>query len=550
MTEATTAETIVEEYLKIVEANKELPVYGDFAQVGISRDTIKHHYSGIERLHDYMAENHKEHISKHFFHVKDIFSPERSAATSSKNTYVVTTAVAGARPHIGFLDAIDNFCNAMNAQAVIMPCESITNSFENKSATFDPLFNDKKYKFVIEDTALNTKIHLCSIQVSAKQIKPITGLSRLGNREGSYVFASPKQFLEYVPSGHEKNSNYSIMTTGACTEPRYYSEAFVSKRLSYIAERDHTMGAIIIEIQDDKIFHFRQIQCAEDGSFIDLGIQYNPDGTKENVTVNVIFGDIHGINRDEEALSAFVELVAPMEVDNVFLHDIFDGYSISHHVTTISERTMRTGEGRSSLVSELLETYAVMEEIDNKIGPNAIRVVKSNHDEFLSRYLENGRYVDDPENHYSSLKIATALFESEDCLARGFDVAAQIKEPELFDLFDTIVPPHWHFHTRNDSLKIAGVECLAHGDLGLNGARPSLNSLEVAYGDCVVGHNHSAAIQRGVFRVGTLSKLDMKYNKGPSSWTHTSCLLYPNGQRQLINYIGGNCKLPRGMQTE
>jgi len=105
------------------------------------------------------------------------------------------------------------------------------------------------------------------------------------------------------------------------------------------------------------------------------------------------------------------------------------------------------------------------------------------------------------------------------------------------------IPEHWTFLRRSDSSMIADVECGSHGDLGLNGAKSSLNGLEKIYGKCVIGHNHTAAIQRGVFRVGTLSELDMEYNRGPSSWTQTCCLVYDNGQRQLINYVGGRCSL-------
>ena len=96
-----------------------------------------------------------------------------------------------------------------------------------------------------------------------------------------------------------------------------------------------------------------------------------------------------------------------------------------------------------------------------------------------------------------------------------------------------------HFLDRNSSFNISGIQLAAHGDLGVNGAKPSLNGLEEAYGNCVIGHNHSAAIQRGVFRVGTMSKLEMGYNRGPSSWTQTNCIVYDNGQRQLVNYING-----------
>jgi hypothetical protein len=410
-----------------------------------------------------------------------------------------------------------------------MPCESVTNSFENETAVFASVFTDPKYMFVSKDTPLNNNISLCSIQISAKQIRPITGLSRIGNREGSFVFASTKQFLEFVPSGNKRGTNYSIMTTGACTLPQYYSDTFVSKRLSYIAERDHTIGAVIVEVENDRIFHFRQVQADTDGSFIDLGVQYNPDGTTTQVETNIVLGDIHGINVDGEALIAVSRLAQSMNIHRVFLHDVFDGYSVNHHVTTIAERAMRASTESSSLIYELRKTVEVMKLIDEGIKPKEMVIVKSNHDEFLTRYLQEGRYVSDPTNHYVSLLIARALFENKDVLKYAFEIVGE--HP----------PVHWTFLDRTSSFKIGDVECGSHGDLGLNGAKPSLSTLEKVYGNCVVGHAHTAAIHRGVFRVGTLSKLDLGYNRGPTSWTQTCCLVYENGQRQLINVIEGKC---------
>jgi len=520
---------IIDLYKEILVEKKSLPVYKDFLEHGITRDILRGRFGGIENLHEYFKDNHEEFLDEHFFSVDGIFSTHRNALNSDKKIFVITTAVADSKAHQGFLDAIKNFCNRNDAQTIIMPCESVTNSFENKTAIFDTVFNDPAYLFVQEDTPLNDNISLCSIQVSAKQIKPITGLSRLGNREGSYVFASPKQFLEYVPSGNSRGKNYSIMTTGSCTLPQYYTDTFVSKRLSYIAGFDHVIGAIIVEIEDEKIFHFRQIQGDESGSFIDLGVKYLPNGQVKEVPVNVVLGDLHGTSVDEEALDSFIGLFSQMKVKNVYLHDVFDGYSISHHVKDIAEKSLRSINGEEDLQQELQLTYDLVKKIDDELKPTGVKIVKSNHDEFLTRYLASGRYIEDPRNHYLSLKIATALFENEDVLKRGFSIIGNK------------IPQKWDFLNRDQSSKIGDVECGSHGDLGLNGAKPSINSIEKVYGDCVVGHAHTAAIQRGVFRVGTTSVLDMGYNRGPSSWTHTSCLVYENGQRQLVNSINGKC---------
>lgn len=530
--EETDKQTVIRyAYVDIISQKNNRPIYSDFITYGISRDLIRSKFGGIEKLHTFMDDNYPELLDKYFLSIETAFSPKKEVKIGSKKLYIVTTAVADSNPHKGFLAALDTYAKANNAQLVIMPCESTTNSFENRTAVFDKVFSDPKYLFVNKDIELNSNISLCSIQVSAKQIRPISGLARLGKREGSFVFAATKQFLEFVPSGNKRGTNFSIMTTGACTLPSYYGERFASKRISYIAEKDHTIGAIIIEIEDEKIFHFRQIQADDDGSFIDFGKKYSSDNTVTQVKTNIVFGDLHSIDIDIFALAAFVNKFKLLNVDKIFLHDIFDGKSVSHHVTNIKERTERSSNAKSNLEEELTNTFEILEFIDQHLNPSELVIVKSNHDEFLTRYLSEGRYIIDPENHYFSLKLAISLFEGKDVIKEGFIFTG------------ATVPEHWNFLTRDSSYKIADVECGSHGDLGLNGAKPSLTTLEKVYGNCVIGHNHTAAIHRGVFRVGTLSLLDLGYNRGPNSWTQTCCLIYENGQKQLINLIGNSCGL-------
>lgn len=523
-----TSDLIIEAYKEIVESTGLPPTRVNLLEKGFKRDTIRYHFGSLERLHEFMERKHKEFLTKHFASVQEVFARKWS---TDKTTFIITTAVGDTKAHKGFLAAMDTFCEKNNAQAVIMPCESVTNSFENGSATFDSAFNDSKYLFVNEDIQLNSNLTLASVQVSAKNVRPITGLSRLGNREGTFIFASPKQFLEYVPSGNSRGNNFGIMTTGACTIPDYYNNVYVSKRLSYIADFDHTMGGVIVEIKDDKTFTFRHFQADEAGNIFDMGRKYSPKGEVYSVPVSVVMGDLHATEADEDVLEYFLNLFHTMDVDNVFLHDIFEGVSISHHIKDIVDMSMRSIEGKASLREELAHTGAMVSQIHNRIAPK-IRtyIVKSNHDEFLDRYLREGRYINDPTNHYSALMIAPSLFEDSDTLEYGITLAESGNTKDPLWSQNNIV-----FLSREDSFKIGGVECAAHGDLGQNGAKAGLASLEKIYGNCIVGHAHSAAIHRGVFRVGTLTKLNMGYNRGPSTWTHTCGIVYEDGQKQLIN---------------
>jgi hypothetical protein len=536
-----TKQRIVTLYLNHVVDHGDTPSAADFVEHGITKDRIKYYFGNMTGLHEYVKETHTEQLKQHITSTEDLFAPERRVGGEGKKRFVVTTAVADAKADLNFLGALKSYASLHDAQLVIMPCEAVTNSFEKKTAVFDKEFSDPCYMIVSDDIKLNDNFTLCSIQVSAKQIKPITGLARFGSREGSYVFAAPKQFLEYVPSGNQRDKNYAIMTPGACTLPSYFTEQFVSKRLSYMANQDHTIGAIIVEVEDDKTFHFRQVQAAEDGSFCDLGVQYNPDGSTLDVVAHVVLGDIHSAHVDEDVLAAAADLCLDMEINNVFLHDIFDGTSISHHIKDIFERAERSQSNLDSLAQELIQTAEVMQYIYHAFDPKDLVVVKSNHDEFLDRYVKEGRYVEDPENHYLALRIALGLFTKEDILKRAFEQVADTVLPEYRKIIEEVLQ-NTTFLDREATVRIGGVECASHGDLGINGAKASLTSLEKIYGNCVTGHAHSAAIQRGVFRVGTMSRLDLGYNRGPSTWTHTFCLVYDNGQRQLINVVGGKCR--------
>lgn len=527
-------QTIIDAYIDVIKTKKGIPSAADLVGYGITRDKIRNHFGNMDKLHVHISENYATELGEHFSTVDNLFNDKRGFES---RRYIVTTAVADSVADIDFLNSLKSYSKQHDAEIVILPCESITNSFEKRTAVFDREFNDPIYRFISSDQKLNDNLSLCSIQVSAKQIKPITGLSRIGHREGSYIFASPKQFLEYIPSGNSRNNNFAIMTPGACTKPQYFTETFVSKRLSYIAAHDHGMGAIIVEIEDDKAFHFRQIQADENGSFIDLGVEYHSDGSSNEVPVNVVLGDIHSAQLDYNAVNALSDLTKDMDVQSIYLHDLFDGHSINHHIQSIGAKSARAQKGMHMLYDEIANTRDTLIGLANAFCAKNTYVVRSNHDEFLDRYLSEGRYVDDPENHYFALQIAPALFEDVTPLQRAIDMTLEHAESESTESRGIT------FLHRSSNNNIGGVHVASHGDKGLNGAKASLNSLEKIYGDCVTAHVHTAAIQRGVFRVGTMSNLDMGYNSGPSSWTQTSCLVYENGQRQLVNYVNGKyCK--------
>jgi hypothetical protein len=152
----------------------------------------------------------------------------------------------------------------------------------------------------------------------------------------------------------------------------------------------------------------------------------------------------------------------------------------------------------------------------------------------LTRWLDQAKFKYDPLNFQIGCKLADRSVDGLDALKEGLKECGKIK--------------HWdkiRFLDRDEDYKVAGIELGAHGDKGPNGSRGSKANIENAYGRAVIGHSHTPGILRGVFQVGTSSLFQLGYNIGPSSWMHCSALVYPNGQRQLINSINGKWRIHR-----
>ena len=91
--------------------------------------------------------------------------------------------------------------------------------------------------------------------------------------------------------------------------------------------------------------------------------------------------------------------------------------------------------------------------------------------------------------------------------------------------------------TRDESYKKYGCELGRHGDEGTNGSRGNIRIFQNNLYNAVIAHSHSAAIKHKVFQVGMTGNLNQDYNHGLSSWTHTNCLVYEDGTKQLIDFI-------------
>lgn len=530
---------MLENFIKLVQSRKYIPIQAEFLQsCQINHESIKRYFGTFEGL----IEVAKSEDPKVFENIIDDsqFSDESFKQLrdyiSKHKRFVVTTAVTGCEPHEDALKAINTYCKANKAALLILPCSDPAKSKEHKSK-WSLSHKLPKDNVVFKNVALNDKFILSTIKMSAKQLLPLTGSTRLGQKLGSMVMASPKQFLQYVPNSNDNTEiPRAIMTTGAITKSDYHTEMYMSERLACYADADHTLGAVIVEIKNNKTFFFRHVQFdKKTGSFCDLDKKYNASGKIEKVSAALVqLADYHVLSTDPLAKKMAKDIVDLVKPDILTLEDFLDGITINPHerknVVALSKKS------KLNLLDLDHELAANKKEIDDlcKWPVKQLVFKYGNHEDFLKRWLCDGAFMNEPQNKILGMKLTIALEELE---VMPFEYAMR----EMYELAD---PDKVKFLGINDSFKVNGIENGAHGHLGKGGRRnPGMQELEECYGACNVGHNHSAAIFRSVYRVGTSTHLQLSYNDGPSAWTQTHLIQHRDGSRQLINLINGEWRL-------
>ncbi len=495
--------------VKFIKGNKNYPTTTDLGKVGVTRKAIEHHFGNMTVLKTKAYEQ----VPNVIFDLEqEIY---KTLPNKSTKRFVITTAILGDKVDVKFLKNIRAYSKDLNAELIVIPTAV---NLSKSGWLLDPeLKNDV---IITKDTMINSNVFILGIKSNAKTVDPITGLPRIGQRNGTFISASPKQRLKYVPTSVDKLP-HALMSTGAITLPEYAHKGLMIDKASYMANHDHVMGAVILELDKDDTFHFRQIQADVDGTFIDLGTMYKNGKSSKVKPEAFVLGDWHSGEVDEVAAACWVGVTKALKVKRWVIHDGFSGNSISHHLVG-KQLTLAKMSAHNLLdLRTELDGYKSDIAMMSKLVSEVI-IVKSNHDDFLERYLNEGRYVVDPHNHRLALDLAAAFVDGKNPIRHYVGEKPNVMWLEL-----------------DESYKIAGIELGAHGHIGANGSRGSINTMENAYGNVVYGHSHSAQILRGAWNTGTTTHLRLAYNKGSSSWTQTSCLVYHNSQRQLINVING-----------
>jgi len=376
---------------------------------------------------------------------------------------------------------------------------------------------------------LNRNIAISDMKVPPQNIDPTTGRMRFAQHDRTLVFPHTKQRFKAIPSSNSELPKL-LITTGAITTPNYHE----TNSRGDVARRDHIYGAVMVEVIDDVYYNVRHLRAQKNGKFVDLGeVYHGARAPKRARTDSLVLGDLHIGDTDPKAYHAAIEQIAYLKPRNVFLHDVFNGHSINpHEKRKMMRRAGEWKKGRMSLEEELKDVSKVLKELGRAAGRSNVYVVRSNHDEFLDRYLDSGDWVKEPWNTEIALELGAAQARGENTLEYGVQRMGGI-------------PKNIRFLELTDDVKHWGYQLASHGHKGNSGARyASANSRETAHGGkSITGHSHTPEVLRDTYVVGTMTDLVLPYTEGgASSWMHANAALYDGGLVQMLPVINGKWK--------
>ncbi len=368
---------------------------------------------------------------------------------------------------------------------------------------------------------------MSDIKIHPTATNPMSGMEGISGAN-SCIFGAPKVQMETIPV-LDGNKPKIMLSTGAITEMNY-SDSKSGKK----GEFHHTLGFCIVEIKDDETFFVRQVTADDKtGSFNDLYYRVENGVVTRNKSIEaIVLGDVHYGHHDQKVLDATEELMKELVPKHVVLHDVFDGNSISHH--EMKDPFIQYGKeiaGTNDLNKELdvmMSGLKMFEKHKNVV------IVRSNHDDFLDRWLKNEDWKKQPTFKNSRLYMQLSDMLLDQYATDPYKVAGVIPAliKKRFPKFITL--------GRSASYQIkGGWEVGQHGDIGSNGSRGSLQQFRRLNTKIIVGHYHSPGRKDGAIAVGTSTTIRVGYNQGATSWLQSHVIIHEDGKAQHINFING-----------
>ncbi|CAN5713876.1 hypothetical protein BH10BDE1_BH10BDE1_03530 [soil metagenome] len=473
----------------------------------------------------------------------EFFTPARQQAlieaVTNRQRLFVTTAVAATRVHKDFLESLLRAREEMDAEILVFAA--------NMEVQFlDPiLLNTPGIHIITESILLNPDIRLNNIKLVAKQMNPLMGLARLYPRGESQIVGSPKLHFDTVPTVRNEYSPHFLSTTAAITEANYNGKHYIQDRTNAIAKEDHVIGALLLEksmgetntalpedAQRSGFYHMRHVTYNEEHrGFMDLNRFYPVEGSSRRIQVPILpFPDLHIGEVNEKVARSLIATLKFFGTEYLIAHDFFNGHSVSKHDRDKAvSSTIAFQKGRLSLQDELLSGVVALNAIMDANPKLKILVPEANHNDWLTRYLQEGQFMKEVHNR----ALGAELY--------NFMVNGDGKESVLMYAYKKLGLEHPNriVFLEENSFYTKAFEFGQHGHQGSNGGKGSMNTMVRAANGLVFGHTHTTGRRGDTMNIGTSTDLRLNYSRlGASSWGNSLSTISDYGA-QLLMWTNG-----------
>ena len=329
-----------------------------------------------------------------------------------------------------------------------------------------------------------------------------------------------------------------LYTTGCVTLMNY-----IQKKAGLKAEHHHRYACLVAEVDSKGNWWVRQVAARKNGKSIqDLSVLVE-DGkiaSKKESVEAVTWGDLHATKVDQSAFCSSIDMLDTLKPKFQFLHDAMEGASINPHGRKHKDNQEQFDtwlRGLQKVAEEVKRTKAVIEAY---LRPWCQTVLPdANHDrKWLKLWLQEFDYRKDPGNAEFFLRLQSFMYAEQRAgkLPKNVNLMQHVFETE-----GGMKPGAAKFLLPDEPFTVKEVECGMHGHLGPNGVYGAPANMSKIGTKATTGHTHVAGIYHGLYVAGTSTKLTdaCGYTIGPSAWTHSHVVLYPNGQRTVITLRGG-----------
>lgn len=463
--------------------------------------------------------------------------------------YICTSAQNNTLVNDKFLKSLELLAQHYDAQILVGTFSYNQNAYgklavkrgKDKDKEHSLWYDPKIEKYICDERLelANGLIWCGEMNIMPTAVDPLAGLETYTHRK-SAIFPHAKLAMRSVSTMLEEGAKINY-TTGCVTQRNY-----IQKKEGQKAEHHHRYAALVVEVSHDGHWWVRQIGVGSNSDELqDLDVRVTNGKIVTGCAVEAItWGDLHATMVEPWVVEQSMGMLDALKPKCQFLHDVLEGASINRHVIAKGPDPhysfYRWLRGLHRLDAEVTATVDIIKKYARSWCKTIIP--ESNHDGgWLRAWLAKYDYRVDPANAELFLDLQKWMFEQ---IRKAVPEGKSHKDVpivgKLFEKFG-LAKKAARFLLPDESFTICGdkIECGMHGHLGPGGSNGSPTSLNKIGRRANTAHTHSAGIWNGLYVAGTSSKLKWSYNWGPSSWSHSHIVTYPNGQRAIVTMYAG-----------